>query len=218
MTDKPANKHVGRPLHGLARRDHGGDKRLHRLRQAAGPAGYPPPPRRMPRCWPSRASSARRTRARSRRASIGSSPRSRAAACEFSRALEDVHMNVESRLKELIGAPAGRLHTARSRNDQVATDFRLYVRDWHRCARRRRWRALQLALVAQGGSPRRDRHAGLHAPAAGAACDLRPSSARLRGDARARPRAASPMRGGGSTNARWAPRRSPARLFRSTGT
>jgi len=48
---------------------------------------------------------------------------------EFSRALEDVHMNVESRLKELIGTPAGRLHTARSRNDQVATDFRLYVRD-----------------------------------------------------------------------------------------
>ena len=49
---------------------------------------------------------------------------------QFSRALEDVHMNVESRLKELIGEPAGRLHTARSRNDQVATDFRLYVRDW----------------------------------------------------------------------------------------
>ena len=47
----------------------------------------------------------------------------------FSRALEDVHMNVESRLKDLIGAAAGRLHTARSRNDQVATDFRLYVRD-----------------------------------------------------------------------------------------
>ncbi|HEY1245063.1 MAG TPA: argininosuccinate lyase [Hyphomicrobiaceae bacterium] len=48
----------------------------------------------------------------------------------FSRALEDVHMNVESRLKELIGEPAARLHTARSRNDQVATDFRLYVRRW----------------------------------------------------------------------------------------
>lgn len=48
---------------------------------------------------------------------------------KFSRSLEDVHMNVESRLKELIGAPAGRLHTARSRNDQVATDFRLFVRD-----------------------------------------------------------------------------------------
>ncbi|WP_244536045.1 argininosuccinate lyase [Hyphomicrobium sp. NDB2Meth4] len=47
----------------------------------------------------------------------------------FSRALEDVHMNVESRLKEVIGTPAGRLHTARSRNDQVATDFKLYVRE-----------------------------------------------------------------------------------------
>jgi argininosuccinate lyase len=47
----------------------------------------------------------------------------------FSRALEDIHMNVESRLAELIGAPAGRLHTARSRNDQVATDFKLWTRD-----------------------------------------------------------------------------------------
>ncbi|WP_299362087.1 argininosuccinate lyase [uncultured Paracoccus sp.] len=47
----------------------------------------------------------------------------------FSAALEDIHMNVEARLKELIGEPAGRLHTARSRNDQVATDFRLWVRD-----------------------------------------------------------------------------------------
>jgi argininosuccinate lyase len=42
--------------------------------------------------------------------------------------LEDIHMNVEARLKELIGEPGGRLHTARSRNDQVATDFRLWVR------------------------------------------------------------------------------------------
>ncbi len=48
---------------------------------------------------------------------------------QFSAALEDIHMNIEARLKELIGAPAGRLHTARSRNDQVATDFRLWVRD-----------------------------------------------------------------------------------------
>ncbi len=47
----------------------------------------------------------------------------------FSRALEDIHMNIESRLAELIGPDAGRLHTGRSRNDQVATDFRLYVRD-----------------------------------------------------------------------------------------
>ncbi|MCR8724904.1 argininosuccinate lyase [Frigidibacter sp. ROC022] len=47
----------------------------------------------------------------------------------YSTALEDIHMNIESRLKELIGEPAGRLHTGRSRNDQVATDFRLWVRD-----------------------------------------------------------------------------------------
>jgi argininosuccinate lyase len=47
----------------------------------------------------------------------------------FKRALEDIHMNVESRLGELIGPSAGRLHTARSRNDQVATDFRLWIRD-----------------------------------------------------------------------------------------
>src|SRR5258707_1847433 len=46
----------------------------------------------------------------------------------FKRALEDIHMNVESRLSELIGPAAGRLHTARSRNDQVATDFRLWIR------------------------------------------------------------------------------------------
>ncbi|HSD92553.1 MAG TPA: argininosuccinate lyase [Methyloceanibacter sp.] len=48
---------------------------------------------------------------------------------EFSRKLEDIHLNVESRLRELIGPVAGKLHTARSRNDQVATDFRLYIRD-----------------------------------------------------------------------------------------
>ncbi len=46
----------------------------------------------------------------------------------FSTALEDIHMNVEARLKEVIGEPAGRLHTGRSRNDQVATDFKLWVR------------------------------------------------------------------------------------------
>jgi argininosuccinate lyase len=47
----------------------------------------------------------------------------------FSRALEDIHMNVESRLAELIGDAAGRMHTGRSRNDQVATDFKMWVRD-----------------------------------------------------------------------------------------
>jgi len=53
----------------------------------------------------------------------------RAGKFDFKRELEDIHMNVEGRLGELIGPAAGRLHTARSRNDQVATDFRLWVRD-----------------------------------------------------------------------------------------
>ncbi|MDJ0827514.1 MAG: argininosuccinate lyase [Rhodobacter sp.] len=69
-------------------------------------------------------------------------------AFQFSTALEDIHMNVEARLSQLIGEPAGRLHTARSRNDQVATDFRLWVRD--QCdAAVEGLRALQRALLAQ---------------------------------------------------------------------
>ncbi len=52
----------------------------------------------------------------------------RAGEFPFRKDLEDIHMNVEARLKALVGEPAGRLHTARSRNDQVATDFRLWVR------------------------------------------------------------------------------------------
>ena len=48
---------------------------------------------------------------------------------KFKPALEDIHMNVEARLADLIGPAAGRLHTARSRNDQVATDFKLWIRD-----------------------------------------------------------------------------------------
>ncbi|MEO1680081.1 MAG: argininosuccinate lyase [Pseudomonadota bacterium] len=66
----------------------------------------------------------------------------------FSAALEDIHMNVEARLRELIGEPAGRLHTARSRNDQIATDFRLWVRERHD-ASLAGLRRLQRALVAQ---------------------------------------------------------------------
>ncbi len=66
----------------------------------------------------------------------------------FSTALEDIHMNVESRLRELIGDAAGRLHTARSRNDQVATDFKLWVRD-QMDATIEGLGALMRALVAQ---------------------------------------------------------------------
>ncbi len=66
----------------------------------------------------------------------------------FDVGLEDIHMNVEARLGQLIGAPAGRLHTARSRNDQVATDFRLWVR---RALERTdlELKALQAALIAR---------------------------------------------------------------------
>ena len=48
---------------------------------------------------------------------------------EFTTELEDIHFNIEQRLTDLIGEPGRRLHTARSRNDQVATDFKLWVRD-----------------------------------------------------------------------------------------
>ncbi|MFA6218401.1 MAG: argininosuccinate lyase [Erythrobacter sp.] len=65
-------------------------------------------------------------------------------------ALEDIHMTTESRLAELIGPAAGRLHTARSRNDQVATDFKLWVRD--ACVEAdRALAALQVALVTRAG-------------------------------------------------------------------
>jgi argininosuccinate lyase len=66
----------------------------------------------------------------------------------FREEYEDIHMNVEARLRELIGAPAGRLHTARSRNDQVALDFRMWVRE--ACDRTgAQIKALQRALVAK---------------------------------------------------------------------
>ncbi|MFP5396092.1 MAG: argininosuccinate lyase [Alphaproteobacteria bacterium] len=68
--------------------------------------------------------------------------------------LEDIHMTTESRLAELIGPAAGRLHTARSRNDQVATDFRLWVRDAMDAADAG-LKALQVALVSRAGE-----HAG----------------------------------------------------------
>jgi argininosuccinate lyase len=77
---------------------------------------------------------------------------------QYSKALEDIHMNVEARLKEIIGEAAGRLHTARSRNDQVATDFRLWVKS--ACgAREAQIGGLMRALLAQA-----DAHAGTVMP------------------------------------------------------
>ncbi len=71
-----------------------------------------------------------------------------AGAFPFRDEYEDIHMNVEARLRELIGPAAGRLHTARSRNDQVALDFRLWVRE--ACERSaEQLKALQRALLAQ---------------------------------------------------------------------
>ena len=68
----------------------------------------------------------------------------------FKRELEDIHLNIEARLTEIIGAAAGRLHTARSRNDQVVTDFRLWVRS--ACDRAEQGLlALCRALIAQAG-------------------------------------------------------------------
>ncbi len=76
----------------------------------------------------------------------------------FSKALEDIHMNIESRLADLIGEPAGRLHTARSRNDQVATDLKLWVRDAID-ALEVGLKGLQAALLAQA-----EQHAGTLMP------------------------------------------------------
>src|SRR6267154_5277330 len=79
-------------------------------------------------------------------------------AFSFNRALEDIHMNVESRLAEVIGPAAGRLHTARSRNDQVATDIRLWLRAAIDRAERH-MQALQAALIEQA-----ERHAATVMP------------------------------------------------------
>jgi len=76
----------------------------------------------------------------------------------FKPELEDIHLNIESRLLELIGPVAGKLHTARSRNDQVATDFRLWVRHAADDAVTRLFE-LQKALLAQA-----ERHAGTIMP------------------------------------------------------
>ena len=136
-------------------------------------------------------------------------------------------MNVESRLAELIGPAAGRLHTARSRNDQVATDFRLYVRDTID-----ETDAALARVPARAGRPGagtcRHRDAGLHPSADRAAGDVRPSSAGLCRDGRARPRPlcrcaqaaeriAARRRGAGRHLVPDRPRRRPPRRSASTG-
>ena len=121
---------------------------------------------------------------------------------EFRRALEDIHMNVESRLAELIGPAAGRLHTARSRNDQVATDFRLWVRDAID-GHRRGAGGLPARARGEGARACGDGDAGLHPSADRPAGHVRPSPSRLCRDGGARPR---PFR-----RCAPAPQRKPAR-------
>ena len=86
-------------------------------------------PSRMPRCLARPGSSARTMWRRSSDGLKGIAAEIEAGEFPFSTALEDIHMNIEARLTERIGEAGKRLHTARSRNDQVATDFRLWVRD-----------------------------------------------------------------------------------------
>ena len=133
----------------------------------------------------------------------------------FKRALEDIHLNIEARLAEIIGPAAGRLHTARSRNDQVATDFRLWVRE--ACARADAGLARAAARAAGAGREAcRHDHAGLHASAAGPARDLRPSLPGLCRDVRARPRPLRERRSAHERIARWVRPRWPARPSPST--
>ena len=112
--------------------------------------------------------------------------------------------------------PAGaKLHTGRSRNDQVALDMRLWLRD-EIAALSGEVRSLQRALVELGREERRRHHPRLHPSAAGAAGLFRASPAGLRGDARARSAAARGMFRSVSTSARSAAARSPAPRCRST--
>ena len=104
--------------------------------------------------------------------------------------LEDIHMNIEARLTEAIGEAGKRLHTARSRNDQVALDLRLWVRDAIDGLSEQVRDAMR-ALAARAEEHAGNGDAGLHPSPAGAAGDPRPPPARLCGDAGARPRPAS---------------------------
>ncbi len=101
--------------------------------------------------------------------------------------LEDIHMTVETRLAALIGPAAGRLHTARSRNDQVATSFKLWVRDAIDAVDAG-LAALTQALLARAEEQADTVMPGLHPPAGRPAGDARPPFDGLCRHVRARPR------------------------------
>ena len=177
---------LGRTVRGIHGR---ADGRLHALARGR-PGPRPRRPRRLgrprprPRAGPGCSTPTRSTR--SSRASTASGAEVEAGTLAWNPALEDVHMNLEEALALRIGALAGKLHTGRSRNDQVATDLRLWTR--------RTTDALDAALVAHGagarraGRPRGRRRPARHDPhPAGPAGPPGPPPPRLRGDARARP-------------------------------
>jgi hypothetical protein len=97
----------------------------------------------MPACWPARESSRSRTWPTSSAAWRRSPQEIESGQFEWKLDLEDVHLNIEARLTQLVGDAGKRLHTGRSRNDQVATDVRLWLRDeidpspscWPNCRR-----------------------------------------------------------------------------------
>ena len=172
---------------------------------------------RMPTCSPNRASFRRRINGKIARGLNTILSEIEAGSFAFSTKLEDIHMNVEARLAELIGPAAGRLHTARSRNDQVALDFRLWVKqELQRAAEV--LKGLIAAFLDRAEEHAETRHARLHPPADGAAGHLRPSLHGLCRDVlRATSRAcATPS--STWTKARSAPPRLPAPASRSTAT
>ena len=134
----------------------------------------------------------------------------------FAAALEDIHMNIEARLTERIGEAGKRLHTGRSRNDQVATDFRLWVRDAIDALSDQTHRADARSGGTRGHLCRRS-NARLHPPANRPAGDVRASFAGLCGDAGPRPRPPRRRAPAVECLARWGPRRWPAHRFRSIG-
>ena len=128
-TPVPSRRHMVGPLRRADVRADAALQRLGRLRSAARRASTSPARWRTRACSRRGASSRRTTSPRSSAGCARSSARSRAGAFVWQRAFEDVHFNIERRLTALVGDAGKRLHTARSRNDQVATDMRLWLRD-----------------------------------------------------------------------------------------
>ena len=196
---------AGGALHRLGGRGRAADparyRRQHRPRPHARAAGHP----RGGRGGGDRGGAARRA-----------GRRTRAARWCSTRRLEDVHTVVEAALRERIGDLAGKLHTARSRNDQVALDLRLFTRE--ACVEAIGAIAdLQAAFAGPGASLLRADHARLYPPAARAADPGLPPPAGLCGDAAARRAALGRLLCAAPTCCRWAPARWPACPTRSIG-